>query len=107
MPDVTDATERSRFQAEVDGRTAVLDYRYEQDGRVLRLVHTKVPEELEGRGIGSALVRHALDSARDRGLEVWPECPFVGSYIRRHPEYLDLVTDAFPERDDLRREGGE
>lgn len=103
-PEVLDATERSRFEIEVDGHTAVLDYRLE-DGTI-RLIHTGVPPAIEGRGIGDRLARHALDHARQRGLEVLPECGFIATYIRRHPEYLDLVSDSFPGRAELEREAG-
>ncbi len=96
---ISDAPERQRFETEVDGETAVVDY--EIDGDRIRFTHTTVPESLEGQGIGSALARHALDSAADRGLRVWPECPFIASYIERHPEYLDLVDDDYPGRADL------
>jgi predicted GNAT family acetyltransferase len=53
---------------------------------------TEVPEALEGQGIGSALARGALDDVRAQGLQVIPLCPFVAAFIRRHPEYLDLVS---------------
>jgi len=55
------------------------------------LVHTEVPESAEGKGVGSALARAALDHARREDLSVVPRCPFMASYIRRHPEYGDLV----------------
>jgi predicted GNAT family acetyltransferase len=54
-------------------------------------VHTEIDDAFEGRGLGSILVRAALDAARSRGLAVRPDCPFVRGYIARHPEYLDLV----------------
>lgn len=94
--DIRDAPDQQRFETEVDGKTAVVDYRVEGDR--IRLTHTSVPPALEGRGIGSALARHALESARDRDLRVWPECPFIASYIERHPEYLELVDDEYPDR---------
>jgi len=53
-----------------------------------------VPKKLEGRGVGSKLIRAALDSARDRGLKVIPICPFVKAFIVRHPEYQALVEHA-------------
>jgi hypothetical protein len=55
------------------------------------MMHTEVPKQLEGRGVGSQLVRGALDIIRKRGLRVVPRCPFVKSYIERHPDYTDLV----------------
>lgn len=87
--DVRDDRGASRFEAEVDGGLAVLDYRRE-DGRLI-LDHTEVPERLEGRGIGGALARAALDAARSEGLRVTIHCAFVRSWLRRHPEYHDLL----------------
>ena len=52
--------------------------------------HTVVDDAFEGRGVGSTLVRAALDAVREEGLRVVPQCPFVRSYIERHPEYADL-----------------
>lgn len=54
--------------------------------------HTVVDDAFEGRGVGSTLVRAALDAARDEGLRVVPQCPFVRSFIERHPEYADLTS---------------
>lgn len=86
---VRDNEAAARYEAEVEGLSAVLGYR--RLGPQLTLTHTDVPKALEGRGVGSALAKAALEDARARGLEVIPECPFVSSYIRRHPEYLPLV----------------
>jgi predicted GNAT family acetyltransferase len=87
--EIVNNTEQRRWQVEIDGRLALLQYQ-ERDGQVIYL-HTEVPPELEGRGIAGAMARAALDDARARGLRVVPFCPFVASYIRRHPEYQDLV----------------
>lgn len=97
--EVRDDPANDRYVTTVEGREAVLEY--ERQGARIRLHHTKVPTELEGGGIGSRLARTALDAAREDGLAVWPDCPFVASYIRRHPEYLDLVDEAFPGRAEL------
>ena len=59
-------------------------------GRVV-LVHTETAPEFEGRGIASRLAQAALDDIRGRGLKVVPACPFVSSWIRRHPEYQAMV----------------
>jgi predicted GNAT family acetyltransferase len=55
--------------------------------------HTEVMPQYEGQGLGSRLARHALDEVRKRGLKVVPMCQFIAGYIRKHPQYLDLVTD--------------
>ncbi len=87
---VTDNTAESRYELGVGGKTAVLGY--ERKGGTIYLTHTEVPEELEGQGIGSRLVKHVLDKARADGEKVAPWCPFVRTYIDRHPEYEDLVA---------------
>jgi len=85
---VHDNTERQRFELEADGHIAFANY--ERDDGVLTMLHTEVPKELEGRGIGSALIRGVLDTARRERLKVNPLCPFAKAYIDRHPEYADL-----------------
>ena len=78
-----------RFELRVEGRLCELVYH--RAGGTIVFTHTGVPPELEGRGLGSLLVRAGLDYARAQGLKVVPLCPFVGAYLRRHPEYQDLV----------------
>jgi predicted GNAT family acetyltransferase len=65
--------------------------RYALEPGLVVLIHTEVAEAVEGQGLGSLLVRGALDDIRARGLKVVPVCPFVLSYLERHPEYADLV----------------
>ena len=96
-----DVPEADRFEAHVDDVLATLDYA--REGDVLRLVHTEGPTALAGRGVGSRLVRGALDAARERGLRVVPECGFVAAYLRRHPEVQDLVAAGHREALDIRR----
>ena len=91
MPDqVTDNRAEHEFELEVDGHRAIAAYQLEGDTIVF--THTLVPKKLEGRGVGSRLIRGALDAARDRGLKVIPQCPFVKAYIERHSEYRDLLA---------------
>jgi predicted GNAT family acetyltransferase len=89
---VADVPERRRYEARVPGvaDAAAAHYRL-RDGTIV-FTHTEVPPALEGHGVGSALARFALDDARRRGLAVVPRCPFVAAFIRRHPEYRDLVA---------------
>jgi uncharacterized protein len=81
---------QDRFEARVAGNVAYLDYRLEP-GEIV-LLHTEVPAAMREFGVGKKLARAALDFARHEGLRVNPGCPFVASYIRRHPEYADLVA---------------
>lgn len=97
--EVRDEPENGRYVVTIDGLEAVLEY--DRQGDRIRLHHTEVPPALEGQGVGSRLARTALESAREQGLAVWPECPFVASYIRRHREYMDLVAEDYPGRADL------
>ncbi|HET7513850.1 MAG TPA: GNAT family N-acetyltransferase [Gaiella sp.] len=95
---VRDDPQELRYEAIREGRlVGVIRYRIEPG--VVVLVHTEVDEAVEGTGVGSQLVRGALDDLRARGLRVVPLCPFVAAYLRRHPEDADLVgTDpATPE----------
>jgi uncharacterized protein len=87
---VRDNTERNRFELDADGHIAFSNYK-RSDG-LLTILHTEVPKELEGRGIGSALVRGLLEIARAQGLKVHAVCPFVKSYLDRHPEYSNLQS---------------
>jgi len=87
--EVVDNVAAQRFQATVGGLLCVLEYRI--DGSTLVLVHTEVPEALSGHGIASALAKFALDSARERGMDVVVKCAYVAAWIRRHPAYADLV----------------
>lgn len=86
---VRDNTERHRFELDADGHVAFSNYR--REGDILTIMHTEVPAALNGRGIGSALIRGVLDTARAQGLKVNPLCPFAAAYIGKHPEYADLV----------------
>jgi predicted GNAT family acetyltransferase len=78
-----------RFELDADGETAVAYYRLSPG--LMTFTHTEVAPALRGRGIGSALVRGALEAARSRGLKVVARCAFVSGYLARHPEYADLI----------------
>lgn len=80
---------RQRFEAQVDGQTAELNYYL--DGGAVVFTHTGVPPILEGRGIGSMLVKSGLEYARENNLKVRALCWFVSGYIQRHEEYQGLV----------------
>jgi predicted GNAT family acetyltransferase len=86
---VRDNVQQHRFELDAEGHTAVSYYSL-ADG-VITFMHTEVPKELEGRGIGSRLVRGELEIARTRGLQVIAKCPFVAAYVAKHPEFADLL----------------
>ena len=82
--DVIDNQDVSRFELHADGWLAELAYRTR--GNRLVLIHTEVPFELEGRGIGGRLVTAAVDRAAREGLTLVPLCPFARGWLERHPE---------------------
>lgn len=86
---VIDNTADHRFELVVGGHLAAAYYR--RDGDVITFVHTEVPPELGGRGVGSRLVAGALDQVRAKGWKVIADCPFVKAYIGKHAEYQDLL----------------
>lgn len=87
---------KNRFEVNLDGGTAVAEYR--REGNRIVFTHTEVPESMEGKGVAKALVTTALDFARRERLEVTPQCSFVAGYIKRHPEYLDIVATDYRQR---------
>ena len=82
-----------RWEARLGEYVAFSSYRRNED--TIHFLTTRVPPELEGQGVAGRLVTAALDDARAQGLTVVPICRFVTSYIRRHPEYRDLVYPDF------------
>jgi hypothetical protein len=88
MNDVVNNREQHRYELAVEGHIAASYYKV-ADG-VITFMHTEVPPELGGKGIGSRLVKGALDQARAEGLKVVALCPFVKAYIDRHSDYADL-----------------
>lgn len=90
--EVSDVPGAKRYEARVDEASEVAGIaEYMRTTELVAFVHTEVAPEYEGRGVGSALVRAALDEARAAGLQVLPTCPFFAGWIARHPEYQDLV----------------
>jgi predicted GNAT family acetyltransferase len=89
-PEVTNNSAAGQFELSAGGKIAFLQYKL-RPGRI-SLLHTEVPKELEGHGIGGKLARAGLEFARAQGLAVAPFCPFVVEYIKRHPEFVELVA---------------
>lgn len=80
----------SRFETEIEGLLSVIDYRIQ--GQQMLLPSVRVPPALEGRGIAAALTRAALDWAREESMTVVPICPYVVTWLKRHPEFNDLLV---------------
>jgi predicted GNAT family acetyltransferase len=87
--EVVNNRSKHRYELAVEGHIAASYYTL-ADG-VITFVHTVVPPELGGKGIGSRLIRSALDQVRSDGLKVIPECPFVKAFIEKHTDYQDLL----------------
>ncbi len=89
MTEIVNNRAHHRYELDVDGHIAVTYYAI-ADG-VITFTHTEVPPELGGKGIGSKLIKGALDHVRAEGLKVMAQCPFVKAYIDKHPDYADLL----------------
>jgi len=85
--------EAQRFSMDVEGFTAIIDYRKKTDTTWV-LTHTKVPSKLGGRGIGTSLVQKVLDYLDERHVTVVPQCPFIAAFIEKRPEYQHMVAPA-------------
>jgi hypothetical protein len=91
---IHDNRDRHRFELDLgDGTIAIAEYNLLR-GKIV-FTHTEVPPSHEGQGIGSALIRHALAAARERGLQVIPICQFFAAYIKKHAEEQDLLDPAY------------
>lgn len=87
--EITDNKDLKRFETVTEGITSFLEY--DKDDKYISLLHTEVPDELGGRGIASALAVHSFDYAKEHGLLVKVYCPFVATYVKRHPELDKMV----------------
>ena len=81
---------KHRFETEVGSKTAFLNYTLREN--VMTFTHTEVPSSLNGRGIGTALVKAGIDFAIEQGLRVIPQCSFVADFISTHPQYQSIVN---------------
>jgi hypothetical protein len=94
---VRDSPEESRYEIRLDDRLAgFAQYRLNDDR--ITIFHAEIDPEYRRRGLGDELAHDALEDVRRRGLELVPRCPFIASYVRRHPdEYLELVAPGLRE----------
>ena len=81
---------RSRFELDVDGGTAVANY--EAGDGVITFTHTEVPVQARRAGVGSLLIREALETVRTLGLKIVARCSFVRDYLAKHREFYDLIA---------------
>lgn len=84
--------QNNRFVIDVDGEAATLNYQL--IGDVMNIMHTGVPAQSEGEGVGSELVRAAMDWARESGKQVEASCAFARTWLDRHDEYKDVLATA-------------
>lgn len=94
---IHDDTEEHRYVIDVDGERAGLAVYHLRGGRHF-FVHTEVDSKFGGMGLGQKLVRYALDDVRGQGGLVAPICPFFAAFIKRHPEYDDIVDHQIMDR---------
>ena len=79
-----------RLELEAEGNIAFIEYKL--DNGTLFLIHTEVPAALEGKGAASAIVRKALEYAKDNNYKIVPLCSFVQRYLAKHKEWNDIVA---------------
>jgi predicted GNAT family acetyltransferase len=91
-PTVRNDPEANRYEIR-EGDQLLGIVAYQHRGSTLVMTHTEVDQDAGRSGLGSSLVRSALDDVRSQGIKVVPLCPFVRGWIDRHPDYADLVAD--------------
>jgi uncharacterized protein len=90
---ISENSDKKRFESKVDGAWAFIEYiRVENK---MYLTHTEVPSAMEGKGIASLLVKHALDIIAKEERKLVPLCPFVAAYVKKHPEYEGLLAAGY------------
>ena len=87
---VVDNKEKNRFEAEIDGHQAIIEYSVKPN--ILILKHIEVDKELSGRGVATEMTESVLLEIELRGLKVIPECPFIKNYINKHPEWESILS---------------
>jgi hypothetical protein len=90
---ISENKERKRFEAVVDGETARIEYIRAEDK--MYLTHTEVPKALEGKGVASAMAKLVLHQIKDEGLFLVPLCPFIAAYLKRHPEWKEILAKGY------------
>lgn len=88
---IIDNKEKSRFETEIEGHEAFVEYSMKPN--VISLNHTEVDKALAGKGVGSEMIENVLLEVELRGLKVIPECPFIKKYIEKHPEWKSILAE--------------
>jgi predicted GNAT family acetyltransferase len=86
--------DKKRFELEVDGKTAFIEFILNNEN-ILFLTHTEVPIGLEGKGVGSTIVSKTLNYIKEKGYTLAPLCPFVAAYLKRHPEWKEILAKGY------------
>ncbi len=96
---LTKNEEKSRFELNVDGHIAFIDFK--ETNSTIALIHTEAPSELAGSGAAAALVEKTLNFIKESGKTVSPYCPYVFAFIKKNPQWKELVSTRFPKYDEL------
>lgn len=89
--EVRDNPAKHRFETTVEGHKAFIDYKLRPG--VMTVLHTEVPQELQGQGIAGIMTRYALKHIADNNLQLVPICPYMRAFLKKHPEYQYLIKD--------------
>lgn len=93
QPAIVNNTQNQHFEMAVDNDIAFIEYRWYHGN--LALMHTQVPEAAQGKGVAGALANYAFNYAKENNLKVMVYCPYVAVWLKRHPEYADLVDKKY------------
>lgn len=85
--------EKQRFELVVDEHIAFIEY--EENEKIIRLIHTESPEAIAGRGVATALIEKTLNYLEENSYGLVPVCPLIFAYIKRHPEWKRLVPNKY------------
>jgi hypothetical protein len=91
--EISENKDKKRFEASVEGNLAFVEY-IRAENKVY-LTHTEVPSQLEGKGIASAMVKQILEQIKNEELKLVPLCPFVAAYVKRHPEWKEIMAAGY------------
>lgn len=90
---------KKHFELHFSNHTTFIEYN--NFGNQVALIHTIIPEILSGKGIGTALVEKTLLYLKENNKTILPFCPFIFSYLKKHPEWKILVDTRFKKYDEL------